>query len=93
MTFQESIRVCFSRYADFHGTASRSEYWWFVCPKLAYTRSDVAMPDENVRAVMGGCWTIAFARETAAFAESEHEGAYEREAKEHDLPLVRQRRG
>src|SRR5690242_14155681 len=30
MTFQESIRVCFGRYADFRGTASRAEYWWFV---------------------------------------------------------------
>ena len=30
MTFQESIRVCLTKYADFHGTASRSEYWWFV---------------------------------------------------------------
>jgi uncharacterized membrane protein YhaH (DUF805 family) len=30
MTFQESVRVCFTKYADFRGTASRSEYWWFV---------------------------------------------------------------
>ena len=30
MTFQESIRVCFSKYADFNGRADRSEYWWFV---------------------------------------------------------------
>lgn len=30
MTFQDSIRVCFTKYADFSGTASRSEYWWFV---------------------------------------------------------------
>lgn len=30
MTFQESIKVCFSKYADFSGRASRSEYWWFV---------------------------------------------------------------
>ncbi len=30
MTFQESIKVCFSKYADFNGTASRPEYWWFV---------------------------------------------------------------
>jgi uncharacterized membrane protein YhaH (DUF805 family) len=29
MTFQESIRVCFTKYADFTGRASRSEYWWF----------------------------------------------------------------
>ena len=30
MTFQESIKVCFSKYADFNGTAMRSEYWWFA---------------------------------------------------------------
>ncbi|WP_159911267.1 DUF805 domain-containing protein [Pantoea sp. 18069] len=29
MTFQESIRVCFAKYADFSGRARRSEYWWF----------------------------------------------------------------
>jgi uncharacterized membrane protein YhaH (DUF805 family) len=30
MTFQESVKVCFSKYADFGGRATRSEYWWFV---------------------------------------------------------------
>jgi uncharacterized membrane protein YhaH (DUF805 family) len=30
MTFAESIRVCFSKYADFNGTASRPEFWWFM---------------------------------------------------------------
>ena len=30
MTFQESIRVCFTKYADFGGRAMRSEYWWWV---------------------------------------------------------------
>lgn len=29
MTFGESIRICFSKYATFDGRASRSEYWWF----------------------------------------------------------------
>ncbi|HEV6967820.1 MULTISPECIES: DUF805 domain-containing protein [Roseateles] len=29
MTFQESIQICFKKYADFSGRASRSEYWWF----------------------------------------------------------------
>ena len=29
MTFQESIRVCFTKYFDFSGSATRSEYWWF----------------------------------------------------------------
>ena len=30
MTFFESISTCFSKYADFSGRASRSEYWWWV---------------------------------------------------------------
>lgn len=29
MTFGESIKVCFSKYADFDGRATRSEYWWW----------------------------------------------------------------
>lgn len=29
MTFTESISTCLSKYADFNGRASRSEYWWF----------------------------------------------------------------
>ncbi|NRB01444.1 MAG: DUF805 domain-containing protein, partial [Rhodobacteraceae bacterium] len=30
MTFQKSIRTCFSKYVTFSGRASRSEYWWFM---------------------------------------------------------------
>ncbi len=30
MTFVESIRVCFSKYAEFNGRASRSEFWWWT---------------------------------------------------------------
>ncbi len=30
MTFQESIKTCLTKYVDFVGRASRSEYWWFV---------------------------------------------------------------
>ena len=30
MTFTESIRTCFSKYADFNGRATRSEFWWWV---------------------------------------------------------------
>ena len=29
MTFVDSIKTCFNKYATFDGTASRSEYWWF----------------------------------------------------------------
>jgi DNA-binding CsgD family transcriptional regulator len=30
MTFFESIRVCFTKYADFTGKATRPEFWWFM---------------------------------------------------------------
>ncbi len=29
MTFVESIKTCFSKYATFSGRATRSEFWWF----------------------------------------------------------------
>ena len=30
MDFQQSVKVCLTKYADFTGRASRPEYWWFV---------------------------------------------------------------
>lgn len=30
MTFGESIRVCFSKYAEFNGRASLPEFWWWT---------------------------------------------------------------
>lgn len=30
MTFTDSIRTCFTKYADFKGCASLSEFWWWV---------------------------------------------------------------
>lgn len=30
MTFNESIRVCLIKYADFTGRATRPEFWWFT---------------------------------------------------------------
>jgi len=30
MTFVESIRTCLTKYVDFNGVASRSEFWWFM---------------------------------------------------------------
>jgi len=29
MNFQDSIKICFTKYADFTGRASRPEFWWF----------------------------------------------------------------
>lgn len=30
MTFVESVRTCFLKYADFNGSATRSEFWWWA---------------------------------------------------------------
>lgn len=30
MTYLEAVKTCLSKYADFKGRASRSEFWWFV---------------------------------------------------------------
>jgi uncharacterized membrane protein YhaH (DUF805 family) len=30
MTFGDAIKTCFTKYAEFNGRASRSEYWWYV---------------------------------------------------------------
>ena len=48
MTFFESIRVCLTKYADFNGRASRSEFWWFalfitlVSAALVYVHQNLA---------------------------------------------------
>ncbi len=30
MNFTDAVKTCFSKYADFNGVATRSEYWWFT---------------------------------------------------------------
>jgi uncharacterized membrane protein YhaH (DUF805 family) len=37
MTFGESINSCFSKYAEFNGRASKSEFWWWVLFVLLIT--------------------------------------------------------
>lgn len=39
MTFSQSIESCFTKYADFKGRASRSEFWWFAL--FSYLSSSV----------------------------------------------------
>ena len=54
LTFQESIRVCLAKYADFSGQATRSEFWWFM---LFVTLLVGAM--ESVSETLGGLALIA----------------------------------
>jgi uncharacterized membrane protein YhaH (DUF805 family) len=54
MTFQESIRVCFSKYADFSGRATRSEYWWFILFVLL-----AGLGISMISDVLGGIFALA----------------------------------
>ena len=54
MTFQESIRVCFAKYADFSGRATRSEYWWFILFVLL-----AGLGISMISEVLGGIFALA----------------------------------
>jgi uncharacterized membrane protein YhaH (DUF805 family) len=30
MTFIDAVKICFTKYADFNGVASRPEFWWWI---------------------------------------------------------------
>jgi uncharacterized membrane protein YhaH (DUF805 family) len=30
MNFLDAVKICFTKYADFNGCASRPEFWWWV---------------------------------------------------------------
>ncbi|HEY1271607.1 MAG TPA: DUF805 domain-containing protein [Terriglobales bacterium] len=34
MPIVDAVKVCFTKYADFNGRATRSEYWWFFLAVL-----------------------------------------------------------
>ena len=44
MTFPQSIRAGFRRYADFSGTASRSEFWWWILFTVLVAAALAALP-------------------------------------------------
>ncbi len=54
MTFGESIRICFSKYADFSGIAGRSEFWWWALFNLI---GSLALNVIDYR--LSWAWTIA----------------------------------
>jgi uncharacterized membrane protein YhaH (DUF805 family) len=54
MTFFDAIKTCYSKYADFDGCASRSEYWWFVLFTLLASFGFALMSD-----VLSGLFTLA----------------------------------
>ncbi len=44
MSFPQSIRVGFRRYAEFSGTASRSEFWWWIVFTVLVAAALAALP-------------------------------------------------
>lgn len=44
MSFPQSIRGGFRRYADFSGTASRSEFWWWILFTVLVAAALAALP-------------------------------------------------
>ena len=53
MTFQDAIRQCLRKYADFSGRATRAEYWWWV---LATVIASIAFSaiDSSIVSFAGG---------------------------------------
>jgi len=54
MTFPEAIRVCLTKYAEFHGRATRAEFWWFALFVTLVTAALVALHE-----VLGEVFLIA----------------------------------
>ena len=57
MTFGNALGTCFKKYADFHGRASRSEYWFFtlfVLVLLVALRLGARWYDDSVLARLVG---------------------------------------
>lgn len=56
MTFTESIHTCLTKYANFTGRASRSEYWWFV---LFFVLVSTVLNIINPSGTLSGVFSIA----------------------------------
>jgi len=54
MTFQESVTVCFRKYTDFSGRATRSEYWWFFLFIIV-----VSLATSYVSSALSGLFSLA----------------------------------
>lgn len=54
MTFTDSIRTCFTKYADFNGRASLSEFWWWALFSIVASVALGIISDK-----LSGAFTIA----------------------------------
>ncbi|SBS71770.1 DUF805 domain-containing protein [uncultured Microbacterium sp.] len=58
MTFPQSIRNGFRRYADFSGTASRSEFWWWILFTTLVGAALAALPVPTAALVEGAAFSV-----------------------------------
>jgi len=65
MTFTGSIRTCLTKYADFNGRASRSEYWWFVLFSCLVSAALHLIDDSDIA---GGLFSLAILLPTLGVA-------------------------
>ena len=54
MNFQDAIKLCFQKYADFSGRAKRPEFWWFAL--FCFVTSFVL---EFVNSYISGAFSLA----------------------------------
>lgn len=65
MSFGEAIKTGFNKYADFSGTASRSEFWWwalftFLVLTAINVLRNVSVGDaETLGSLLAGLWSVA----------------------------------
>jgi len=63
MSFQDAIRTCFQKYADFSGRARRSEFWWFVLlnslVSTALGRLAEIGDGSSLFTALSGLWSLA----------------------------------
>ena len=53
MSFPQSIRIGFRRYADFSGTAGRSEFWWWILFTVLVGAALAALPVPALASIDG----------------------------------------
>lgn len=59
MSFQRAILVCLTKYAQFHGRASRAEFWWFALFIILVTAA-LTYLHENLGSIFGIATLLPF---------------------------------
>lgn len=72
MTFIEAIKTVSSKYAEFNGKASRSEFWWWILFTVLVSSALNVFSviqvgqDSSLGAILSGLWGIAVLLPTLA---------------------------